>query len=121
MTNKEKTIKELKEVLDGLDITSKYRLNLIRAIEYLQKEPVIEDLEESSKKYALNNTPWDDCADEMQEAYKAGANWQKEKGISYEDVVDSDNKDNVLFLENIGSMISLEDYFDFGDRVIVQI
>jgi len=40
MTDKEKTIKELKEALDSLDITNKYRLNLIRAIEYLQEEPV---------------------------------------------------------------------------------
>ena len=40
MTSKEKTIKELKEALDSLDITNKYRLNLIRAIEYLQEEPV---------------------------------------------------------------------------------
>jgi hypothetical protein len=44
MTNKEKTIKELKEVLDSLDITNKYRLNLIRVIEYLQEERVSEDL-----------------------------------------------------------------------------
>ena len=40
MTDKEKTIRELKEALDGLDITNKYRLNIIRAIEYLQEEPV---------------------------------------------------------------------------------
>ena len=44
MTDKEKVIKELKETLDSLDITNKYRLNVIRAIEYLQKEPVSEDL-----------------------------------------------------------------------------
>ena len=40
MIDKEKVIKELKEALDSLDITNKYRLNLIRAIEYLQEEPV---------------------------------------------------------------------------------
>ena len=40
MTSKEKTIKELKEALDSLDITNEYRLNLIRAIEYLQEEPI---------------------------------------------------------------------------------
>jgi hypothetical protein len=43
MTDKEKTIKELKEALDSLDITNKYRLNIIRAIEYLQEEPVSEE------------------------------------------------------------------------------
>ena len=46
MTDKEKTVKELKEALDSLDITNKYRLNLIRAIEYLQEEPVSDDLDE---------------------------------------------------------------------------
>ena len=46
MTDKEKVIKELKETLDSLDITNKYRLNVIRAIEYLQKEPISEDLGE---------------------------------------------------------------------------
>ena len=30
------------------------------------------DLDEISRRYALNNTPWDDCVDEIQEAYKAG-------------------------------------------------
>ena len=43
------------------------------------EEPVSEDLEEASRRYALNNTPYDDCADEMQEAFKAGAQWQKKQ------------------------------------------
>ena len=38
-----------------------------------------EDLEEASKNYALNNTPWDDCKDEIQESFKAGAKWQTEQ------------------------------------------
>jgi hypothetical protein len=48
----------------------------------LVKEPVSEDLEEASKNYALNNTPWDDCKDEIQESFKAGAKWQKAKDES---------------------------------------
>ena len=52
MTDKEKTIKELKEALDSLDITNKYRLNLIRAIEYLQEESV-GIFNNTSKKYPL--------------------------------------------------------------------
>jgi len=52
MTDKEKTIKELKEALDSLDITNKYRLNIIRAIEYLQEEPVSEELEEIAWNHA---------------------------------------------------------------------
>ena len=51
MTDKEKVIKELKEALDSLDITNAYRINLIRAIEHLQEEPVSEDLEEEIQDY----------------------------------------------------------------------
>ena len=46
------------------------------------KEPASEDLEQTSKEYALNNTPYDDCAEEMQEAFKAGAKWKKEQLMS---------------------------------------
>ena len=53
--------------------------NLDAYIHSLQKEPVSECLEEASKNYALNNTPWDDCKDEIQESFKAGAKWQKER------------------------------------------
>lgn len=55
MIDKEKIIKELKEALDSLDITNEYRLNLIRAIEYLQEEPVSEDLEDEIKRYCNKN------------------------------------------------------------------
>ena len=48
-------------------------------IDKIQKEPISEDLEGASKNYALNNTPWDDCKDEIQEAFKAGAQWKKEQ------------------------------------------
>lgn len=50
MTDKEKTIANLQEALNSLDITSDLRLVLIRTIEYLQKEPVSEDLETFAKK-----------------------------------------------------------------------
>ena len=43
------------------------------------KEFVSNDLEETSKQYALNNSPWDDCWPEVQDAFKAGAQWQKEQ------------------------------------------
>ena len=43
------------------------------------QEPVSKDLEEASKNYALNNTPWDDCKDEIQESFRVGAKWQKEQ------------------------------------------
>ena len=78
MTDKEKIIKELKEALDNLDITNKYRLNLIRAIEYLQEEPISEDLEEAATKYIKGNySPW--LYKVMFDCFKAGAQWQKEQ------------------------------------------
>lgn len=55
---------------------------LLNFINYLEEELVSEDLEDASKRYALNNTPWDDCADEIQEAFKEGAQWKKEKFIN---------------------------------------
>lgn len=78
MTDKEKTIKELKEVLDNLDITNKYRLNLIKAIEYLQEEPVSEDLEKVAELYTLDDSikPWRNLT---KEAFIAGAKWKKQK------------------------------------------
>ena len=79
MTDKEKIIKELKEALDSLDITNKYRLNIIRAIEYLQEKNVSEELEKENKIEALAdiifyaakhgympyNTQDEDCAMEI--------------------------------------------------------
>ena len=51
---------------------------LLSFINSLQEEPVSEDLEEASKQYALNNTPWDDCVEEIQNAFIVGAQWHKE-------------------------------------------
>jgi hypothetical protein len=47
MTDKEKIITDLKQALDGLDVTSNLRLVLINTIEYLQKESISEDFEEA--------------------------------------------------------------------------
>ena len=77
MADKEKAIKKLKEVLDNLDITNKYRLNLIETIEYLQKEPVSEELEEASKEYGIRQGA--ELRPFATKFFKAGANWQKEK------------------------------------------
>ena len=52
---------------------------VLSILDTMQKEPVSEELEEASKNYALNNTPWDDCKDEIQESFKAGAGWKKEQ------------------------------------------
>ena len=57
---------------------------VIDKIQYIKEqlknnEPICEDMEEASKNYALNNTPWDDCKDEIQESFKAGAKWKEQK------------------------------------------
>ena len=71
------------EVCDGWYVTDQGTLDF----EYEDNwkavgEPVSEDLEEASKNYALNNTPWDDCKDEIQESFKAGSKWQKQQDQS---------------------------------------
>ena len=71
MTDKEKTIRELKEALDSLDITNKYRLNLIRAIEYLQEEPVSKIIFDGNFNKSWYAHP--------ELAFKAGAKWQYEQ------------------------------------------
>lgn len=89
MTDKKKVINELKEALDSLDITNEYRLNLIRAIEYLQEDPVSDDLEKAACNYGdeLDNVlvvgiDDDNTVGEYAiQAFKAGANWQKEQMI----------------------------------------
>ncbi len=90
MTDKEKIIKELKEALDSLDITNKYRLNLIRAIEYLQEEPVSDDLEEAAITVADKDMQGRQIMEESNEnrqlysrifrrGFKDGAKWQKQQ------------------------------------------
>ena len=44
--------------------------NLLSFINIFEEKEV--DLDGISRHYALNNTPWDDCVDEIQDAYKAG-------------------------------------------------
>ena len=81
MADKKKVIKELKEALDGLDITNKYRLNLIRAIEYLQEEPVSEELEEAADNALSNvlNTHEIVNVRSCLEMFRFGAEWQKKQ------------------------------------------
>lgn len=75
MTDREKAIKELKEALDNLDIINKYRLNLIKAIEYLQEEPMSEDLEEAAKDYGIRQGA--ELKPFAIKFFKAGAKWGK--------------------------------------------
>ena len=92
MTNKQfEQIERLSKKLWG-DINNGHEYSMVTYTEFLgivtevcekmQEEPLSEDLEEASKNYALNNTPWDDCKDEIQESFKAGARWQKTKDKS---------------------------------------
>lgn len=44
--------------------------NILSLIDTIEVKEV--DLEQISKHYALNNSPWDDCWPEVQDAFKAG-------------------------------------------------
>lgn len=56
----------------------------------LVEEPVSEELEEAAKNYALNNTPWDDCKKEIQEAFVAGAWWKEHHQLTVDDIMKLD-------------------------------
>lgn len=80
----DKVIKELKEALDSLDITNKYRLNLIRAIEYLQEEPVSDGLEKEMDSYFLKMSVQEHeniFEDTFKNIARHFANWQKQQTI----------------------------------------
>lgn len=80
MTDKEKIVTNLKKALDSLDITSNLRLVLIQTIEYLQEEPVSENLEEAAKDYSNNlDNICGSVGEQTRNAFKAGAKWQKTK------------------------------------------
>jgi len=94
MTDKvQKIISNLKDVLDDLGVTSPHRLPIIKAIEYLQDEPIIEDLEEAIGEYCSNPENFITYIDVgfkqspikkddiplIIKAIKFGANWQKEQ------------------------------------------
>ena len=70
----ERRIAEYKE----MKIDSSYYEGMITSLEFFRDEFIntLEvkevDLEGISRHYALNNSPWDDCRDEIQDAYKAG-------------------------------------------------
>ena len=98
MTDKEKLTKAVK-LADAMYYAAQYLTTdasrLHKAMEeyhqfiiheYFKEEPVNEDLEEVSRQYALNNTPYEDCTEEMQDAFKAGAQWQKE--VLMKDILD---------------------------------
>lgn len=51
--------------------------NVLTYIDSLQEEPVSEDLEEFALQYAGHHAPYDSCMQEVEDAVKAGAKWQK--------------------------------------------
>ena len=123
MTDKEKTIKELKEALDGLDITNKYRLNLIRVIEYLQEEHVSEDLEEASYRFACKCQPLkteystSSPNPEVIEAFKNGAKWQKEQMMK--EAIDTEVCERITQNGLLPSVTVLANGFKVRDKVKV--
>ena len=93
MTDKEKIIKELKEVLDSLDITNEYRINLIKAIEYLQEEPVSDNLEKAAEEYEEKGKI--DSVISRKRDFINGANWQKRQLDSKKESISDDLKEEV--------------------------
>lgn len=53
--------------------------HLLLIIDSLQEAPVSEDLEDFALQYAGHHAPYDDCMQEVIDAVKAGAKWQKDK------------------------------------------
>ena len=69
------------EIEKRLNTTKKYSTEYVNGKKYALKKilsflDTLEvkevDLEQISKNYALNNTPWDDCMVEIQDAFKSG-------------------------------------------------
>ena len=96
---------------------------VLSILDTMYEEPVSEELEEASKNYALNNTPWDDCKDEIQESFKAGTKWQKErlwKPADGDDLPEIDREVVVLIKYNTQRNINDEEYptyrVGFGHR-----
>lgn len=48
----------------------------------LQEEPVSEELEDAAIQYAGKHAPYDDAMDEVEEAFKAGAQWGKNQTMA---------------------------------------
>jgi len=66
---------------DALTHISAYN-HLLSFIDSLSEEPVSEDLEEFALQYAGHHAPYDSCMQEVEDAVKAGAKWQKEQDQS---------------------------------------
>lgn len=83
---KEEIVKELRKVLNAVDITFPYRHELINAIELL-KPSLPSNLDEAARRYAIplymkdiDESHFDEYpySKESETAFKAGAEWQKE-------------------------------------------
>lgn len=91
MTDKEKIRKEVEMVVnrrlnllngDYFDLNKEadgFTNEIMDIIDSLQ-EPVSDDLEEFALQYAGHHAPYDSCMQEVEDAVKAGAKWQKEHG-----------------------------------------
>lgn len=85
---------------------------LLSFIDSLQGEPVSEELEEFALQYAGHHAPYDSCWQEVEDAVKAGAQWQKEhlwKPADGDDLPEIDREVIVL----------IQDYSDDKDHLRV--
>lgn len=97
-----------KELRLSTSCEAKYRREMLddisEFIDSLQENPVSEDLEEASEKYACRFTSSKYGHDKIKATFKDGANWQKKQMMK--DAVDAD---------------AIFDYYDDQDRLYVSI
>ena len=85
---------------------------LLSLIDSMQEEPVSEDLEEFALQYAGHHAPYDSCMQEVEDAVKEGAKWQKQQLMKNATV--AEYWDNWLILDPY-----LRGSFADGDKVKV--
>lgn len=85
MTDKKKIITNLQKALNSLDVTSDLRLILIQTIEYLQKEPIRENLKEVDLKKEVEHVKGD--------YEQADVAWNKDNNMKY---IDTENLKSMI-------------------------
>lgn len=88
MTDKERILAKIQSLLNDTNYDpftdevfgrSQVLKELKSYIDSLQEEPLSEELENNAIQYAGKHAPYDDAMDEVKEAFKAGAKWQKQQ------------------------------------------
>lgn len=115
---KEEIIKALQEIVDG-----NWNSQSVEAIQYaidaISKLSLPSNFDEAVGEYLelpeINSSnQWEDLM--IYDAFKAGAEWMAEQGVSYQDIISANKTIPVLSMKDVSDM-----GLDYGDKVIVQI